>query len=533
MQRQAASRRADRWPGERRLPGRSKVGRRARRAALPFLVCGLAAPAFAADAPDAEPRPRFRVETSIGIQETLTNNVELVQTDRRSDLITQVSPSIRLVSLAGPVRGFLDYSPVGYLYARDSSLNNIQQALSAAGTAEAIEKWAFVDASASITQQNISPFGKQSADNALGNANRTEVAWARVSPYLRGKLGGFADYEARATVSATRSKDSPDDSTTVESLLRAGSDSTSSAFLGWSAALSHQAIDFSTTGKQQNDRLTGVMTFAVMPELRLSARAGREVNDLVTIEKQTYNTYGAGVTWVPSERTKLDAIVEHRFFGTSHSVNFEYRSPRSVLQFTDKKDLATDSSNNFNNGPQRTVFDLLFQQFASLAPDPVQRAALVDAFLQNNGLTRTTLAQGGFLTSNVTVQSNQNMSFALLGVRSTLLISAFRSGSSLLTPVSNAAGNLTSANTLLQTGASINLSHRLTPLSALSASLARTRTSGGVGDQHTELRSLTVTWTNQLAERVDLSLSARRSSFDSATDPYNESAVLANLRMRF
>ena len=153
--------------------------------------------------------------------------------------------------------------------------------------------------------------------------------------------------------------------------------------------------------------------------------------------------------------------------------------------------------------------------------------------MKNNGLTRATLAQGGFLTSNVTVQSIQNFSYALLGLRSTLLVSAFRNNSYLLTPVSNVGGNPTNANTLLQTGASINLSHRLTPLSAVSANLAQTRTSGGVGDQHTELKVLTVTWTNRLAERVDLSLSARRSVFDSATDPYNESAVLANLRMWF
>jgi len=166
-------------------------------------------------------------------------------------------------------------------------------------------------------------------------------------------------------------------------------------------------------------------------------------------------------------------------------------------------------------------------------PDPLQRAALVDAFLQNNGLTRTTLARGGFLTSNVTVQSRQDLSFALLGVRGTVLISAFRNDARLVTPASGASGDLAGANSLLQSGASINLSHRLTPLSAVSVDLSRTRTSGGVADEHTSLQSLTVTWTSRLAERVDLSVSARRSSFDSATDPYSESALIANLRVQF
>jgi uncharacterized protein (PEP-CTERM system associated) len=251
------------------------------------------------------------------------------------------------------------------------------------------------------------------------------------------------------------------------------------------------------------------------------------------VEKRTYATYGAGVAWFPSERTKLDANIEHRFFGTSHNLAFEHRTPRSVFRLSDKKDLASDASNNFGNGSQRTVFDLLFQVFASVAPDPVQRAALVDAFLQNNGLTRTTLAQGGFLTSNITVQSRQDLSFALLGVRSTIMISAYRNDARLLNPASSAAGDLAGGSSLLQSGVSVNLSHRLTPLSAISADLAQIRTSGGVGDQRTKLRSLTVTWSNRVAQSVDLSVSARRSQFDSVTDPYTESAVLANLRMWF
>jgi len=529
---QVKSRGRDHRPGTRLAKLRSAAGRRVRGGALPLLVCGLSTAAFTVSAQDAEPRPRFLLQPSIGVQETLTSNVNLVKSDPHSDLITQVSPTIRMVSPVGPIRGFLEYSLVGFLYARESSLNNLQQSLSAIGTAEAIEKWAFIDASASITQENISALGKQSVDPALNTGNRTEVASARLAPYIQGKLGGFADYEARLTLAATRSKDSPDDSTRVESLLRVGSDPQSFAFLGWSADWLHQAIDFTATGRQQNDRLTGAMTFAVTPELRLSARAGREVNDLVTLEKETYNTYGAGIAWYPSERTKLDAMVEHRFFGNSHSVAFEFRTPRSVLQFRDKKDLAADSANNFSEGP-RTIFDLLFQQFASVAPDPVQRAALVDAFLQNNGLTRTTLARGGFLTSNVTVQSRQELSFALLGVRGTVLISAFRNDARLVTPASGASGDLAGANSLLQSGASINLSHRLTPLSAVSVDLSRTRTSGGVGDENTSLQSLTVTWSSRLAERVDLSVSARRSSFDSATDPYSESALIANLRVQF
>ena len=40
-------------------------------------------------------------------------------------------------------------------------------------------------------------------------------------------------------------------------------------------------------------------------------------------------------------------------------------------------------------------------------------------------------------------------------------------------------------------------------------------------------------WTNRLNEDVTLSLSARRTLFGSPTDPYNESALVANLTVQF
>jgi uncharacterized protein (PEP-CTERM system associated) len=206
--------------------------------------------------------------------------------------------------------------------------------------------------------------------------------------------------------------------------------------------------------------------------------------------------------------------------------------PRSVWTFSDTQDVSTDALTGGAAAP-RTVFDLLFAQFASIAPDPVQRAALVDAFLQNNGLTRTTLANGGVLTSAASIQRGQNFSVAILGLRTTVLVSTFRNDTRPLDPATIVTGDLANGNTVHQRGLSVNVSHRLTPVSALSVDLTRTKTSASVGDQSTDLRSLTATWSSRLGERVDGSLSARRTLFDSATNPYSENALTANLTLRF
>lgn len=514
------------------LPTRSLLQRSVRRGVVPPMAGIIAMAAFAANAQEGAARSGWSLVPELGIQQTATDNVHLSSTDRRFELITELSPQLRASSNSGRIRGFFDYSLTGRLYARESSANNLQQSLSAAGTAEAIDNWAYIDASASISQQNISAVGTQSSDPALLNANRTEVASVRLAPYVRGRLGGFAEYEARYAWATTKSKGSDADSTSTEASLRIGAEATSLARVGWSAGLSHQVVDFGAGGKRDSDRLNGVLTFAVSPELKLSALGGREINDLSTRERQGYNSWGWGVTWSPTERTRLEATRENRFFGSSHSVRFEHRMPRSVWTFSDTQNVSTDAFTGGATAP-RTVFDLLFEQFASIAPDPVQRAALVDAFLQNNGLTRTTLASGGFLTSGASVQRGQNFSVAMLGLRTTVLVSAFRNDARPLDPSTIVTGNLSNGNTLHQRGQSVNVSHRLTPQSALSVDLSQTKTSTTEGDQSTDLRSLTATWTNHLHERVDLSLSARWSSFDSATNPYTERALIGNLRLRF
>lgn len=480
----------------------------------------------------AQDIPGLSLVPSVSLRETLTNNVRLSSTNPKSDLITEISPGVRLSSNSGRLTGSVDYSLQGILYARESSSNEVQQSLRGQGKWEAIDGWAYVDANAQISQQNQSAFGSRSLDNALIDSNRTEVFSYQVAPYVRGRLGGFANYEARWSWQSTSSQSSRSDSTSQTTSLRLNSDTSVFPRLGWSADYSHESSEFGDRGNTTSDRLNGTLFYTVSPELRVLARAGRESNDLTTQGNRQTTTWGWGGTWRPSQRTSLDVTRDHRFFGNSTNVNLQHRMPRSVWTLTSTRDISTSALAGGAAAPQ-TVFDLLFAQFASIAPDPIQRTALVDAFLRNNGLTRTTLANGGFLTSTASVQRSQRLAVALLGLRSTLLVSVFRNQSRATDTSLADAGDLSNGNTLRQRGFSFNLSHRLTPQQALSADFSLTRTNGRVGDRSTDLKSLTATWTNRLSEDVSLSLSARRTLFGSPTDPYNESALLANLSVQF
>lgn len=489
--------------------------------------------AFGVQAQDAATRAGFSFQPSLSLRQVYTNNVRLERSgDARSDLITDVSPGIRVGSRSGRIVGDVDYSLHGLLYARDSSSNEVQQSLTARGTAEAVENWAYVDASASISQQSTSALGSRSADRGLADANRAEVSTFQVSPYLQGRLGSWVNYVAKFNWTSTSSEGADAKSQSQDVSLHLESSTAAFSRLGWTLDLSQQTSEFGDRGNQDSTRINGGLTFIVTPEFRLQARVGRERNEFESSSQESSTTWGLGFTWAPTQRTSLAVTRDHRFFGNAYNVRLEHRTPRTVWNFSTGEDVSTSSNGNGTTAP-RSVFDLLFAQFASVAPDPVQRAALVDAFLQGNGLTRATLANGGFLTTAASIQRTQNASVGWLGLRTTFLLSMSRNDARAANASDADAGDLSNGNNLHQTTVGFNISHRLTPESALSADYSHNKTSATVGDDRTRLRTFTTTYTTRLGKQLDLSVSARRALFKSPDDPYTESAVTANLRLTF
>lgn len=474
----------------------------------------------------------FSIVPSLSITETFTDNSRLVTSGRQADLITQVSPGLRISSTSGRVKGFLDYALTGLVYARNSGSSEIQNSLNARANVEAIENWAFLDASANISQQAISAYGTQSVDSSSVNANRTEVRTFSLSPYVRGRVADLATYEARLTQAWTRgSSNAESDNSNSQATLRMEGDS-GLRLLSWSADATRQVIDFSEGRRTEDDRLRGVLHFAVDPQLRLSLIDGRESNNYVSADKESHSTPGWGVDWTPTERTRLTVQREQRFFGKSHAFVFEHRMSRSVWRFSDTRDVSTGFGQSAP-GSLGTAYDLFFTQFASLQPDPALRARLVDDFLQANGIPPSTKVFTGSQASAATLQRQQTLSFALLGIRDTLTFSASQREGRRLDTVVVAADDFANGNLVRQRGFSLGLAHRLTPQSALNLVASMDRTNGSTTAQATRLRSISLGWTGRLGPRSNASLTARHAKFDGSTEPYSESALSAALILQF
>lgn len=496
------------------------------------------APTTAAPGADG-PARLLSITPSLSLNETVTDNAQLAAGDaKKGDYITTVSPGLHFRSSSGRVTGFFDYELSAINYARGTSANELQNSLNAALTAEAIDNFAYLDMKAGISQQTLSAFGTQSFDPTLGNSNRTEVATYSISPYVRGHLGSLADYEIRLVRLANRSDDTAagfDSTTSTGSVSLKGI--TGLALLGWTFDASRSIVSYGEAGETQDTQAQAGLSYAVSPELKLSITGGYERDNYTGPEFQSGATYGGGFEWHPTVRTTFSGDIEHRPFGNSHDLKFEHRTQRTVWIISDSRNIMT-GNNQPLLGSLGTAYNLFYQQFASIQPDPVLRQQLVDSYLQSHGIDPNATIFEQFLSNSVTLEHDQLVSFALVGVRDTLTFAAMRTESNQLQNTSGGSDSFNQATDIRQVGFSVDLAHRLTPDTSLNVTLQQARTTGsGTGSGTSDGLSLTVrsamiNWQTRIGRRTYVALGARHAEA-AGTAPYYETAVVGSLRVQF
>ncbi len=484
------------------------------------------------------PAPAVAQEAAGGRTVAITPTFSATQTytdSRRTsgfsggEFITQLSPGLRLSSRSGRIQGSLSYSLNAAYYSEHPETRSLQNSLSAAFSAEAVEKWAYVDARASVTQQALSAFGQQTvANTAQANANRTEVATVSVSPYVRGSLAGLANYEVRLNAGATNARDSIASDSTNASASVTLSSARPGAVFGWALIGSRQRVDFRAGRATDTDRVNAALTATPAHDLQLSLNGGKESTNVGGFRRQNYDNWGWGARWTPTERTNVALQSDHRYFGNSHSLVFEHRMPRSVWRFSDSRN-ATSGSDPNGVGQPITLYQLLFDVYASKYPDPVLREQFVLEALRFFGLNPNAIISGGLLTSAVTLQRRQDLSFALLGLRDTLNLQAFTSESRLLDNPNNTPDD----GPVRLLGGTGTLSHRLTPTASISLTGSRQKTLGTRTRRGNDLKSLALSWSGQLSRHASTSLGARYTVFNSDIDAYRETSVTASISLQF
>jgi uncharacterized protein (PEP-CTERM system associated) len=173
---------------KRACPAPGPLRRHAPRLTLAALLSAGALPAVAGD---------WTYGASATGRLTLTDNVRLApRGQEEADLILSVAPTLTAQRRGARASLSVTYIPTLHVYLENRDSDNLQNYLSGLFSAEAVEDFFFVDASANIRQTFISPF-----DSLLGgesiNDNLAQTTTLGLSPYVRGVLGTGYTYLVR------------------------------------------------------------------------------------------------------------------------------------------------------------------------------------------------------------------------------------------------------------------------------------------------------------------------------------------------
>lgn len=474
----------------------------------------------------------WTIKPRIALIETLTDNVNINRStnSKQSDLISELVPGIRIEARTTRLKGYFDYSLRNQFYAK-TDYSRTQNYLNTFGTLEAIDNLLFLDFSGMIAQQAISALGPQSPSSTTINNNSTETSTYRLSPYLRGQIGGAVDYYLRYNASTTQSN-----STTAYNLdlsQWAGQLRGSTPFqnLKWTIDGNQQTADYSSGRKTDATTLKALLSYSVLPEVRLTLSGGQESNNYASINQETNDTYGFGFDWNPGERTRFSAFKEKRFFGDGHNILFNHRFARSSIRFSDTRDVSV-LPNQFATVGMGSVYDLFFDQFESLIPNPVARANFVNALLSQSGINPNTQVTSSFMTSRATIQRRQQVAFALFGARNTVTLLANRTENQSMLASASINDSFTQSNStaISQQGYSLNFSHRLSESTNLNALASRQKSkANGRSVSDTVLTLYQINVSTSLGAKTTGSITFRRSEFDSNSAPYTENALLGTI----
>lgn len=484
-------------------------------------------------------RPAWTIVPRINVTEIISDRSSLNASGNGSgEQTTQISPGIHIDGQSGRAKLYLDYSLNQIYYMQDSGRNQTQNALTALGTLEALEKQLFVDVSGSISQTSISAFGPQSTSNASINSNSTETSTYRVSPHLIGHLGAFADYDVRYDWVTTSSRSGLASDSTSENWTGALSGSTPLTAVGWALNASAQTADYTRGRRTEADRLYGSLVWTLDPQFRLRASAGTESNNYVSADQESHATHGYGFDWSPTERTTITAFREKRFFGDGHLVTFSHRTPLTAWRFSDSRDVtALNQTGNVSLG---TNYDFVLALIDPSITNPAARAFLAEVFfLTHPEIPRNGLVTSNFLASQATLSRRRDLSFIITGTNNTVTFSATQNRQQALASQSLAlfADSFTQATTITQRGFGVHWSHTLSAQSSLGAGFTHTTTqgsSGRAGDIKSTQKSLDVIYSTRLGPKTGASLSLRHSVFDSdAAAGFTENTITGTLNAQF
>lgn len=480
----------------------------------------------------------LRFLPGLRVAQTFSDNI-LLRSDgnEKAGFVTEVSPYIQASVKRARVKGDLRFSIRNYLRSETppggDHLDLLRYALRANGSASAPDDRYGITASAFIQDIALSPFGVTTEDSASLQTNRQRYSGLELSPYVTGRLGSVASWNANYSLRMNSVSGGDVLGLRADHRLSAAIGS-GPRFSGWGWSLSGLANEreYKSGLSAGQTSASANLWYAINPELRVGVSANYVQVDRLNIDGKDYGV-GPGVNfvWAPSSRTSLSAQWVDQFYGANSSVSFSHRARRF----------------NFGLGYSRGVVAgsdaalLLFNPGSGLSggvivPDggPIMRSPALQELLES---ADPLLAAS--LTTDVAVYQKQltaNMGYGL--PRGAVMLTVYRSVRD--TAVRNTVGEVEFpefTGNLEQQGIRLSLSARLDMRSSLRFTASRQDNESSTTDRTSRFTTVSASYITSLTSDTTAGIGVRHSvqkvSGATGFSGYDENAIFGSLDTKF
>jgi uncharacterized protein (PEP-CTERM system associated) len=303
----------------------------------------------------------WKFEPSVGASATYTDNVRQSATNEDDAIILRVTPGFTLRSEGSRrVQATLQYGLSGVARLGDDSSNNnndLIHTLNAAGKAELVEDFLFIEGKARISQELISLLGSPASAD-VNASNRANVGTYLISPYVQKRLGTFANAQARYTASGAMFGKSAVSNSSTNALDAGLASGTRFKDTSWSLNYSIRDTVNRDDIDTRFENASATLGYALTRKFRVFGTYGHEWNDYPTLpgEETEGAFYSVGFGWAPSRRTSVEIAAGERYTGSTYSATARHRTRATNWNLSYSEGLSDTSRFLPTSG---TVYDYL------------------------------------------------------------------------------------------------------------------------------------------------------------------------------
>jgi hypothetical protein len=324
----------------------------------------------------------WQFDPSISIDETYSDNVRLTANNEQSSLVTQAGLSLESTYKAQQATFNFSSESIYALYSHDHELDNDYHTVSS-------------DLRLQIWPNGIAVYAGLDISNQSRNGSRNALAdiVSADTVQVENYNGGFeyninnSDFIVNSSVGYQQTNSADNIGNREGAIVQLSSvNGTGARYVFWELEHSYQDLknnnqqgkqsqseikiglisdlglnpfiryydednsgDLNNTNRSIESNSYGLgVRWLITPRLGLNASYNQPIGDNLDLDGDEQKPYvNASIQWQPSPRTKLEANISERFYGTSYGLEFTHRNKRLTNNISYVEDVQTFTRNNF------------------------------------------------------------------------------------------------------------------------------------------------------------------------------------------